>query len=347
MEKRHFFWLDCLKIFAAFLIVLQHSISYEWVRLLGEVDITWKIINLLFILSKAGVPIFIMCSGMGMLQRERSIKEIFTKSIFDILKIYACWMLLYGAYDVYGLFVSDTATVRTVINAFAKNILFGEYHTWYIATLVGLYLITPFLYLIAKNKVLMRYFLVLAFVFTIVLPYVDRFGALDRVSVVIHDVNMNFLVGYPLYFVLGYYLSQVTFTKAKKILVGVVWAVSLVAAFVLSSQSAVENGSNCQAIFTDFSVFGFLLSVSTVLLFKAIFDREPSQTIVIKVVKTLSYCGIGIYLLHPLLLPLVENLKGLSCLAGGVLLWILVATINIVISMLPIRSLFLGKKKGK
>ena len=150
-QKTRLFWLDCLKAFSTFLIVMQHSISYEWVRLIDEADFTWKIINFIFLISKAGVPIFIMCSGIGMLNKERTIKEIYAKNVANILKVYISWMLVYGSYHVYSLFVDGAATIRTVMNAVIKDIIFGQYHTWYIATLLALYLITPFLQLIVES----------------------------------------------------------------------------------------------------------------------------------------------------------------------------------------------------
>ena len=88
-SQNRLLWLDCLKSFSTLLIVIQHSVSYEWVHLLTENNVIWKIINFVFMISKSGVPIFIMCSGIGMLQKERSIKDIFTKNVYGILKCYS------------------------------------------------------------------------------------------------------------------------------------------------------------------------------------------------------------------------------------------------------------------
>ena len=349
-SQNRLLWLDCLKSFSTLLIIMQHSISYEWVHLLTENNVIWKIINFVFMISKSGVPIFIMCSGIGMLQKERSIKDIFTKNVYGILKCYICWMLIYGLYHVYSLFVQDLATVRTVINAIIKDIIFGQYHTWFITTLLALYLITPFLQLIIKNKLLTQYFLILAFIYTIVFPYIGKYDFLSRLYTVIKDMNMNFVVGYSLYFVLGYYLANLKITIKLKILIPTILILSTISAFIISNNLAVTQGAACQNTFTEFSFLGFTICVSILLLFRIILEHACANLsharISDKLVNTLanlSYLGIGIYLLHPLLLFIVDDYKGLKCLFGGFLLWGISFSIVKLISFLPIRTLFLGK----
>lgn len=351
-NKERKLWIDCIKVFSTFLIVMQHSISHEWVRLIESPNVEWSIINFVFMLSKAGVPIFIMCSGIGMLRKEKSIKEILFRNIFGILKIYISWMLIYGIYDVYSLFCDDLATIRTVINAIIKNIIFGEYHTWFIITLVALYLITPFLYVIVQNKTLTQYFLILSFVFTIIFPYIGRYEFLSRFYKVITDTNMKFVVGYSLYFVLGHYISRMNLSKKRKCGALVGFVVSVIAAFLLSCSKAMYSGAECQSAFTEFSLFGFGISVGILLLFRIVFEdsklfteeKEQNQRIR-KFIINMSYCGVGIYLLHPLLLFLIEHLTGWKCLMGGVLLWLITMVIVKLISILPIGTFFLGTKK--
>lgn len=351
-EKDRLLWMDCLKVFATFLVVMQHSISYEWVSLIDKTNITWKIINFVFMLSKAGVPIFIMCSGIGMLKKERTITDICTKNIANILKVYVCWMLVYGIYHVYLLFCAGTATVRVVFNALIKDIIFGQYHTWYIATLVALYLITPFLFLIVKSKTKTQYFLILSFIFTIIIPYVGKYESLSRLYTVLTDMNMKFVVGYALYFVLGHYVSKIKLTGKRKIIVMLSLVISIVLAFRISCLSAVNQGADCQNIYSDFSILGFVISVCILLLFRMIFENDFQQSFTSEhyrrfrnAIVNMSSYGIGIYLLHPLLLFLVKDLKGLKCLAGGIFLWMFTMIIVWMVSLSPFRKFFLGSRK--
>lgn len=347
MNKNRYIWLDCLKAFATFMIVMQHSVSYEWVRLIEEPDIIWKIINFVFMIVKSGVPIFIMCSGVGMLQKERTIKDILCKNIVHIVKIYTSWMLIYGIYHVIRLVLEGNASLRTAINAIVKDIIFGHYHTWFIITLIALYLITPFVSLIVKSNTNIRYFLCLSIIFTIILPYIEKYEELSRLNTVIKDANMSFVVGYSLYYVMGYYIAKLELTKHRKVITVITLMGSVLMAFLLSCRNAIEYGAECQSIYTEFSILGFLISTSFFMVFRIVFEgnSEKPKNIKMKIAK-ISYYGIGIYLLHPLFLFLVEELKGLTCLIGGIFVWLINLVIMKVISLLPIREYFLGMKKG-
>ncbi len=338
------FWINCIKVFATLLVVMQHSISYEWVRLLKTGGSSWNIINLVFMLTKIGVPVFIMCSGMGMLQKKRSIKSIYLNNSKKLILLYVAWMLVFGVVDMYDLIASELATPGTIINVFLKAVLFGKYHTWFIITLLGLYAITPLLYEIAKNKVLLKYFLLLSIIFTIILPYAGKIEALSRVNTVIQNANMHFVLGYSLYFMMGYYLSSVELNKTRKLITCLIFIFSATAALVLSCHQRASIEADCQTIYNEFSLLGFFMNTSFFLLFRILFEAAKPASVMEQVIAILSTCGIGIYLFHPLILFLVEDIQGITCILGGFIIWGLTCAIMLIIYHLPILSrIFLGK----
>lgn len=310
---------------------MQHSISHEWVNNLDNGNSAWRIINFVFMLSRTSVPIFFMCSGIGMLGRERSFKEIYTKNIWELLRIYICWMVIYGLYDAYRLCCGSLATPRTIINVFIKNIIFGRYHTWFLVALIGLYAITPYLYLIVKYNV--SYFICLSILFTIVFPYLARVEELGRLYKVIENVNMNFVVGYTLYFVVGYYLYQIRLTKKVKIATIICLGISSLLGYLLSCHNVLLQGAACQEIYNEFSLFGFTMSITIFLLFRILFDKKEGK--VSKRVLDISRFGIGIYLIHPLFLPFVTEIHGVWVVCAGFLLWLGMVLIMKIISMCP------------
>lgn len=331
MERTN--WIDCAKVFATFLVVMQHSISNEWTSTAIAGNKVWMVINFVFMLTRSGVPIFFMCSGFGMLRRERSINEVYRKNVFSLLKIYVCWMLIYGIYDTYTLFRTHVATPKTVFNVFVKNIVFGRYHTWFIVTLIGLYVITPFLYIIARNYI--HYFLILSILFTIIFPYLFKCKELERLSEVIRNINMNFVVGYSLYFVIGYYLSRIKLIRKMKIICILVMVISVLLGFLLSSCIVGNQGTGCQDVYSEFSFLGFSMNVTIFLSFRVLFEKKEK-------IVTISNYGIGIYLLHPLFLPLVADVHGLKVLCCGSLLWLGMLFVMKMISMCPgLRGLLL------
>lgn len=142
-QMQHYAWIDGLKVFACFLVIMQHTLSSNWgAPFTNGEDISefWIAVNAVFTLAKAGVPLFFMCSGAVMLQKWRSIREIWSHSIPNLLVPYVTWMLVYGIRDVFSLYESGNLTMRTGINAIAKAVLFGQYHTWFVAALIVLLL---------------------------------------------------------------------------------------------------------------------------------------------------------------------------------------------------------------
>ncbi|MBE5877614.1 MAG: hypothetical protein E7290_12100 [Lachnospiraceae bacterium] len=339
------FWINCIKIFATFLVVMQHSISHEWVRLLDIGGSQWNIINFIFMLTRTGVPIFIMCSGMGMLSKERTVKSVYMNNIKNLVCLYIAWMLVFGIVDVCSMLSSPLATVRTVINALLKSILFGQYHTWFIIMLLALYAITPLLYEIAKRKNLLQYFLLLSILFTILLPYVRKVEALSRVNTVIQNANMNFVVGHTLYYMIGYYLSGCKLTKKRGLAACLMFILSAGAAFTLSNYQRSIVHSECQSVYAEFSVLGFMMNISIFMVFRFLIENVKPGKVIHSFVSVVVKCGIGIYLFHPLILFLVKNLHGSVSILGGIGIWALSVTVMVILYHLPVVSrIFLGKR---
>ncbi len=237
-ETKHYVWIDGLKAIACFLVIMQHTLSGNWTtpfRNGTDISGIWLVVNALFIFAKAGVPLFFMCSGAAMLQKNRSIKGIWSHSLPNLLIPYVSWMLIYGVRDVFSLYESGSLSVRTGINAVVKDVLFGQYHTWFVAALAALYVLAPFFCAIGAERNGELYFLMLAFVFTILVPYVGRYEALTRVQSVITDADMMFVVGWPLYFLGGHYLANMKIHKWEIAAVPVIFIAAYSAALVKSS----------------------------------------------------------------------------------------------------------------
>lgn len=325
------YWIECIRVFSTFLVVMQHSISGVWTTLPPETW-EWKIMNFVFLISRCAVPIFFMCSGMGMLAKKRSIERIFRKNILGLLKVYLLWMLVFGVRDGISL-LREGYGIRIILNAFIKNIVFGQYHTWFILTLIGLYLITPFLYEIVNSDRLMRYFLILSILFTVIIPFIGKLDGSGRLNTTFETINMRFVVGYVMYYVMGYYLSQITWPEhrayGKKTFIATVsvFGVSVLSAFIISTAASVRNGEATQLVFGEFAPLGLIVNVSFLMLFQMLITSEKNKGWISR----LGSCGAGIYLMHPLLLPIASRFSGLSRLLGGVIVYLIALIICMII----------------
>lgn len=316
--KNKVYWLDIIKVVCTMLIVLQHSVSYSWTN--GSIGtFEWDVASIIFMVSRCAVMVFFMCSGCGMLSRERSIREIWTRSIWGLVKVYFCWMLVYGVYDAWQMIAGGEYSLRLIINVFIKKELFGHYHTWFIATLIGLYAITPLLQGVVQDRRHCEYFLVLSAVFSFLTPILYNYPALDRITTVISDVNMNFVVGYILLYVLGHYL--ITYPPDKKTCVALVVPGILIsiAVWLYSSYLSIRSGTPDMHLYDFMTPWGACIAVTMFLLIRLLADRADENS----KLAALSKYGLGIYLMHPLFVVMLKNFKGLYTVLFAVVIYVI------------------------
>lgn len=316
-NKDRAYWLDVVKVVCTMMIVGQHSISYAWTN--GSIgSLEWDITALIFMITRGAVMVFFICSGCGMLSREKSIGDIWKRNIWGLLKIYCCWMLVYGVYDTWQMIVGGEYSLRLIINVFLKKELFGHYHTWFIWTLVALYAITPLMKGIVQDKKHCQYFLVLSAVFSFLTPVLYNYPALDRLTTVISDMNMNFVVGFIFLYVLGHYL--ITYPMDKKINVAIIILGILISTgvWIFSLKLSLETGTPQMGMYDFMSPFGVVVAVTEFLLLQRLACRATVDSRLAR----LGKYGFGIYLMHPLFVGMLSNFSGLYTLVFAVIIYL-------------------------
>lgn len=265
-----------------------------------------------------------------------------------LLKIYIAWMLVFGVRDGISL-IQEGYGIRIVLNAFIKDIVFGQYHTWFIMTLIGLYLITPFLYEIVRNEKMMKYFLLLSVLFTVIIPIIGKLDDSVRLNATFETINMRFVVGYVMYYVLGYYLSFITgsghranasslkdgspfmaYTTSRKkafIVVAILFVASVLTAFVISSIASIRSGEATQTVYGEFAPLGIIINVTFLMLFQIGIASEKNK----RWISLLGSCGTGIYLMHPLLSSIASHFLGLSRFLGGIIVYLIALSICLML----------------
>ena len=244
-------------------------------------------------------------------------------------------MIIYGITDCISLFQEGLASPRTCMNAIIKNIIFGQYHTWFILALISLYLITPFLFQITRKKENIQYFLFISIIFTIIFPCVRYFGFLGRLANTLDNFYMHFVYGYVLYFVAGYYISTLPWKKIYTYISIIILLICFAFAGIYSMQLSITLNAPQQEIFNEFSPFMFLSVISIFSIFKGLEHKLTSH----KIIKVLISYGFAIYLMHPLFLSYVQQLHGLYAFVGAFVLYLFCIFISFLIS----KSKFLSK----
>lgn len=299
VKKSRVVYIDALRTLAAFAVVLLHgSASFVGSGLPFNSEI-WLTANFLDSLSRWSVPVFVMASGVFMLDPDRpvSISSIWRKNIPRLAIVYVAWSALYALLGV-------AANGWSGFVQFASSIVQGCYHMWFLPMLIMLYILTPALRPIVRNKSLAKYCTVLFLVFPVFVTYVTLLPPeiSSPFQGLLNSASVSF--GYVGYYLLGYMLSKFCSTKQQSIviyLVGVFGAVvTICGTYYLSESSQVLNivlygNSTANVLVMAIAMFVWLKNASSY------FDRHD---LLATVLTKFASVGLGVYLVHVLVLEL-------------------------------------------
>lgn len=299
---------DLLRISAIVAVVFIHTSSSMW-RELDPYSFAWQICNLYESLARWCVPMFIMISGALFLRDEYEIKipRLYRKNIFRIITAFIFWSFLYATY--HGIADGDFSKLN-----FADRFIKGEYHLWFLYLIVGLYMVTPLIKPFVKHEKILRYFLVLAFVFSFLGSALDVWwqGLIsltqnhklivlyEAVGFVLGSKLLYVAFGYAAYFVLGHYLAVQTFSKRKRIMIYIFGGLGFIYTFIATSLASMASGSGFEGFFGYTQVNVLCESVALFVLAKQC-RWAPSEKAA-EVLAEFSGLIFGIYLLHAFVL---------------------------------------------
>lgn len=295
-KKLRELYAELLRIFAAFTVVFQHTVTSVWYTV--PVDSSdFAALNFLNSLSRFGVGVFIMISGAFMLSPNYSHtpRKILTKNIPHILKLIFIWVLLYGIVgqmiaggDLYDL-------LKTPLLLFTKPAT----HLWFLYTLAGLYLITPPLRIFTANasQKMVLYVIAIFFTFGLVLPTANHlFKQLLNFSLY-KNIGIQGITSFAGFYLTGFYLAHYGLPqKFRKLLYGAAlfsWIVAFTASTYFSELKDAPN----EYFFGNFRPTTYLMAAGIFCLFREKFqDKKTCNMHLLNI----SKCMLGVYLIHPL-----------------------------------------------
>ena len=148
------------------------------------------------------VPAFLMVSGALLLNpvRQITLKKIFAQYIRRVgCALLAC-CILFRLFDL--LMNGEPFTPMVVLDALYRMFTGQSWaHLWYLYLLLGLYLLLPFYCMIADacGEQMMRYLLLIYYIFLSILPVADAFGVSSAFEIQTAAI-------YPFYFFAGHAL---------------------------------------------------------------------------------------------------------------------------------------------
>ena len=132
-------WIDRLRLFACFMVMLTHScepfyLGGEGSLILTKADAFW--VAILNVLPRASVALFVIASSYLQFPLHYSTGEFFRRRAVRILIPFLLWTLVYAF--VWGEPVQNLKDVLLNFN-------YAAGHLWYVYMMVGLYIIMPLL----------------------------------------------------------------------------------------------------------------------------------------------------------------------------------------------------------
>lgn len=299
---------DVMRIIACFCVIMIHCAVFEQESIYAVQSNEFLSIKFWGVIARWAVPAFVMLSGMLILPHadEISIKGLFEHRVLRMLIAYIAWSVVYSFYNTYVL---GNIYAPTKFKTFIDGCFSGELHMWYLPMLAGLYIAAPILAIIIKNisKKWLKYWILGMFTFTSMIPFIEKLN-IKFVSTIISSINgymdLQFLGGWTLYFVLGYYISHTAFSKKK----GQMIYLCAGGAFFFTMIATVgfykwygEPMGILSYEYPNIVVFG----AGVFLLFKEKVSRIPFTENCQHKIYSLSKLTFGIYLIHVLILRIL------------------------------------------
>lgn len=301
--KKRIIYLDYLRVLAIFGVLLNH-ISSNWetaVFLNSEIALFYNS------LGRIGVPLFLMLSGVLLLNNKLPIKDFIKRRYPRVITPFLFWMTLLILYFLF--FIHPNVWHENVLVYIIKRYLSDR---WYVWMILGVYLLIPIMASFIKSSKLegVKYFLIIWLITTAMITLSKIYGFS------LHYLDLAIFSGPIGYLMLGYYLHNKEFNMSPKRIITIFLiifiAITLVKT-VIANQTAFDPYGFRYMIFTTKSRLEIdtvsIIQVSAIyLIFKYIPEVTSgiykklsdfgNKKLVLSLIISMSQASYGIYLNH-------------------------------------------------
>lgn len=284
--SQRIYYLDTLKVLAIFAVVLIHSASTPLYTMSPD-DALFAYANLLDSVARFCVPVFFMASGAVLLSRDYDMAGFYRKRLTKIIPALIFWSALYVAFRVL-VKGEPFEPAKTVMSFFGGHIY---YHLWFLYIIVIMYLLAPFMrrliLAITPKEAFLLFLIWLAL--AVVLPHIESASGAK------FAFSYREFGAYSGYFMLGFYLSRIHFSKP--LVAALMFVLSSFGIFYLTGVFSLQKEEFAGLFYDYSSPLVFIQGVSIFLFFKS-FDGAKAFEYVAK----LAPLVFGVYLVHPIIL---------------------------------------------
>ncbi|MBD2447965.1 acyltransferase family protein [Nostoc sp. FACHB-152] len=294
-------WVDYVRVIANFCVIFLHSAAPLLYQFKKIPDSYWIIGNIYDSAVRMCVPLFFMLSGYLLLEKQETFKSFFNKRFKRILIPLVAWSIFYILWRFYYQGDIKAISFSSLISLLVSP---AAPHLWFLYALIGIYLYLPLLKLIVKyadNK-LLSYYIGLWFLAVSVPPIAQRLN-------ITNWIDVSSISGYSGYLVIGLILGKKTITKRYAIVATILALCSICITIVGTHLFTVYYGDFFDYFYKYLSPNIIIFSCSTFVLIKYYTSMSAfaKNEILLSIIRSLSSASLGMYLVHPVFLNLLEN----------------------------------------
>ena len=337
-------YVQTVRCFALMVIVTLH-VAFPLIYMYQSIPYAdWWVANNFYILGKIGSPLFTMVSGLLLLNpsKDQPIAVFFQKRFFKVLLPFVAWSLIYLVWRMVS--EGETFSTKEILVLFIEGPVY--YHLWFIQMILGLYLAAPILriYIRHTTQENLTYFLAVWLVTVAILPMFKRFLGFDV------GIDVVVTTGYVGFFVLGYYLRNVTLNRQQVIPVLLLVVGMLVFTQYITHALTIQieeiggydnffvANDSLNLITVAIGLFLFLKSLD----YRYLFQQLPFLQ---KLVTWISSCSLGIYFVHVLIIEeLASGHLGFKLSASSFTPLLSIPAIAILVMALSVATAMLLKQ---
>ena len=305
-------YADLLRVMAMLAVIVLH-VSGGWLESLPVGTADWHALNVWDSLCRWCVPVFVMCSGMFLLDPKKALSwpSLFLRYILRMVTALLFWGTAYRLlYELVAGTLRPASLPRVLYAVILGN---TETHLWYLTMTIGLYLLTPLLRAFvrgAKRSDFHWFFLVYA-LFMLVIPLFLRLRGSQTVALYANRLYLNFTLGFPPlafvgYYLAGYYLKTYTLGRLAE---GLIYALGIAGgAFTVLGTSLLSRRAGA----LDVTLYSYLtpnvcaMAVAIFVLFRYVLGLSDERSRRQRAGR-LAECGFGVYLSHVIFLVLLRH----------------------------------------
>lgn len=296
--KNRVHYLDSLRILAICLVIMLHCINPYIINPGYYGSKSWIIFLILTEFVRAGVPIFLMVSGVLLLTNAKvdNLALFYNQRLKRVLIPLLSWNIIYFLWNVYFY------QAEFKFSSFFHPLLAQghSYHFWFVYTLIGIYLFTPFLRMIILQTT--RKNLWILFVIITSTGTISTF--INQVTPLYIFLFDPILENYLGYFLLGYLLGSGKMDKKLQYFLYFMGVLGVLIGVIGNYMAS--SPENINLIFNmGYSINHYMVATALFVFARCHFGdfKESKQ----KLITTLGNLTFGVFFVHVIIMNILEQ----------------------------------------